>query len=156
MGAVYASLPSLPPHLVNNLQNIFLFVLFYSFDKVQFCNAVIFSKVINSLNNLSKNGIIVKTDTYNGVIKFQLCALVGDNLALSGALGFTESFSSKYPCKICRVDKNGFQRLLREDVNLMRNMDSYASDLAKCDLSNCKTGIKEKCCWLEVKGFNIF
>lgn len=153
LGAVYVSLPFLPPHFVNNLKNIFLFALFHSSDRIKFGNAVIFSKVIDCLNDLSKNGITVETDTYNGVIKFHLCAFVGDNLALSGALGFTESFSSKYPCRICRVDKDGLQKLMREDVSLLRNMDSYASDLAICDLS--KTGIKEKCCWLEVEGFNL-
>lgn len=144
LGAVYVSLLFLPLHFVNNLKNIFLVASFHSSDRVKFGNAIIFSKVIDCLNNLSKNGITVETDTYNGVIKFHLCAFVGDNLALFGALGFTESFSSKYPYRICRVDKDGLQKLMREDVNLMRNMDSYASDLAKCDLF--EMSIKEKCC----------
>ncbi|XP_070511735.1 uncharacterized protein [Cardiocondyla obscurior] len=154
LGAVYVSLPFLPLHFVNNFLSIFLLGLFHSSDRVKFGNAVIFSKIIDCLNNLSKNGITVETDAYNGVIKFYLCAFVGDNLALSGALGFTESFSSNYPCRICCVDKDGLQNLMREDVNLLRNMDSYASDVKICDLS--KTGIKEKCCWLKVEGFNLF
>ncbi|XP_070515347.1 uncharacterized protein [Cardiocondyla obscurior] len=154
LGAVYVSLPFLPLHFVNNFLSIFLLGLFHLSDIVKFGNAVIFSKIIDCLNNLSKNGITVETDAYNGVIKFYLGAFVGDNLALFGALGFTESFSSKYPCRICRVDKDGLQNLMREDINLLRNMDSYASDVEICDLF--KTGIKEKCCWLEVEGFNFF
>lgn len=153
LGAVYASLPFLPPHFVNSFKSIFLFALFHSFDRIKFGNVVIFSKIIDCLNNLSKNGITVETDTYSGVIKFHLCAFVGDNSVLSEALGFAESFS-KYPCRMCRVDESGLQKLMREDTNLLRDMDSYASDLAICDLS--KTGIKKKCCWLEVEGFNLF
>lgn len=65
------------------LQNIFVLALFHSNDRAQFGNNVIFQKNIDRLNYLQTNGISIKTIYFEGVIKFRVVAVTGDNLGLN-------------------------------------------------------------------------
>ncbi|XP_044592017.1 uncharacterized protein LOC123270144 [Cotesia glomerata] len=57
LGAVYALLPCLPPHLLSRLNNIFLVSVFYSDDRKIYGNKSIFNKVSDDLNDLIKKRI---------------------------------------------------------------------------------------------------
>lgn len=56
-GAVYCSVACLPPTFQSKLENIILFSLFNSLDRVAFGNKLTFSKLISELEFLEKNGI---------------------------------------------------------------------------------------------------
>lgn len=66
LGAVYASLPCLPPEYSSSLENIFLVCLFKSVDRLEFGNRAIFSELISELNYLEDTGIEI---LYDGEIK---------------------------------------------------------------------------------------
>lgn len=83
LGGVYVSCPCLPPHYVSQLNQIFILALFHTSDRVMFGNKIIFHKVIEELNFLSKSGIIVNTAIFSGIIKFRIGAITGDNLGLN-------------------------------------------------------------------------
>lgn len=154
LGAVYMSLPCLPPHYVSLLHNIFLLALFHSSDRVEFGNRIIFQKVIDQLNYIQNTGVLVKTKEFEGVIKFSVVCITGDNLGLNGVLGFVESFVANHPCRICNANKDQIKTYCYEDETLLRNPDDYEEKLTIDQPS--LTGIKEKCVWLGLNGFNLF
>lgn len=135
LGAIYVSVPCLPPHYVTLLQNILLVAIFHSTDRTSFGNNIIFQKVFDVLNDLKINGIHVETDVYNGKIKFNVAAVTGDNLGLNAMLGFVESFSANRPCRICTANKKQIKTLLYEDDTLLRNNVNYENDLHLNDWS---------------------
>ena len=43
--------------------------------------------------------------------------LTGDNLGLNGMLGFVESFTANYPCRLCKVARACFDEAFVEQVD---------------------------------------
>lgn len=100
VGAVYVSIPCLPPHRQSSLNSIFLTLLFHSSDRQKFGNNIIFKPIIEELNFLRATGIDIDTGHFKGNIKFELGLITGDNLGIHSIIGFVESFSSNYACRI--------------------------------------------------------
>jgi len=105
VGAVYVSIPCIPPHRTSVLSNIFLALLFHSSDRVEFGNNVIFNPLIDELNYLQETGIEIDTPVFKGTLYYDLGLIIGDNLGIHSIIGFTESFSSNYSCRICTIKK---------------------------------------------------
>lgn len=153
LGAVYVSIPCLPPHRQSSLNTIFLTLLFHSSDRQKFGNNIIFKPIIEELNFLRATGIDIDTDNFKGNIKFELGLITGDNLGIHSITGFVESFSSNYVCRICKVKKGEMRRQCYADESLTRNVEQYHLDVIEGDVSN--SGIKEICVWHDVLGFNV-
>jgi len=153
LGAVYFTFPCIPIHLQSSLSNIFLALLFHSSDRQQFGNHIIFSPLINELNYLKETGIEIESDEFKGNIKFELGLIVGDNLGIHSITGFVESFSSNYPCRVCKIRKEDMRKQCYADVNLIRSLEQYNLDLLECDVTT--SGIKDVCVWHDVCGFNV-
>lgn len=94
-GAVYVSLPCLPPEMQSKLENIFLFVLFNTLDKKMIKNDVVFSRMKEELHFLRNEGIDVQYGLRKMKLRFLLALIVGDNLGLNSILGFQGNFNSK-------------------------------------------------------------
>lgn len=154
LGAVYISLPSLPPWRCSTLSNIFLTLLLHSSDRSQFGNNVIFQPIIDELNFLSTVGITFDVPNFTGTVYFELALIIGDNLGIHSIIGFIESFSANYPCRICKIKKEDMKTKSYEDKTLLRDNDDYDADLLEGIPAN--SGIKEKCVWLKVSGFQLF
>lgn len=154
LGAVYISIPCLPPWRSSMLSNIFLALLFHSSDRVAFGNRVIFRPVIDELNFLSERGVQLDIPTFKGIVYFELALILGDNLGIHSLTGFIESFSANFSCRVCKVSKGILKQQCYEDVTLLRDADGYKADL---NLNNASlTGIKDRCVWLDVKSFDLF
>jgi len=143
LGAVYVSVQCIPLHRTSVLSNIFLALLFHSSDRVEFGNNVIFNPLINKLNFLQETGIQIDTSVFKGTLYFGLGLIIGDNLGIHSIIGFTESFSSNYSCRIRTINKNDLKFQCYEDESLLRSIDQYYMHLEVSNLS--VTGIKEKC-----------
>ncbi|KAB0790251.1 hypothetical protein PPYR_15412, partial [Photinus pyralis] len=143
LGAVYVSVACLPPCYVSILKHIFLVLLFHAADRTQFGNAIIFQPIIEELQFLMTEGI-----------HFNLGVITGDNLGLHQMLGFVESFSATHPCRICTVDTQKLAYMCYEDEQLLRNLTNYTEGLEEKNIQ--KTGIKEKCVWLQISDFDLF
>lgn len=130
-GAVYLSIPCLPPRLASKINNIFLFILFNTLDRKVFSNSIIFSKVIDELQYLENNGIVLSHNGENKCIYFKLSLILGDNLGLHSILGFTESFQASRFCRFCNIDKKNMQNVFYEDNTLLRTKANYYTDLLK-------------------------
>ena len=154
LGAVYLSLPFLPDNYVSHLKSIFLLALFHASDRTRYGNGLIFEKVISQLNDLKTSGISIHTNVFKGKIKFTVVVFVGDNLGLNGALGFVESFSANYCCRVCLADRKRVNTLYEEDESLFRNKTNYEEQLKH--VSPTETGIKERCALLRLIDFDLF
>lgn len=155
LGAMYTSIACLPPYLASKVKYIFLFALFHYSDRLtEEGNQAAFRVVIDELKYLSTIGITLDIPEFQGVIKFKLGALMGDNLGLHSILGFVESFSAKYPCRICKANKEQVQNMCFEDISLLRNEDNYFADVNSKNLS--ETGVRHKAIWYALDGFHLF
>lgn len=125
LGAVYVSIPCIPLHRTSVLSNIFLALLFHSSDRAEFGNKIIFNPLINELNYLQETGIEIDTPEFTGVLYFDLGLIIGDNLGIHSIIGFTESFSSNFSCRICTVKKNDLKSQCYEDGSQLRSIDQY-------------------------------
>lgn len=146
-GAVYVSIPCLPPEFSSKLNSIFLFVLFNSLDHKLFKNERIFHKVKKELIFLEEEGIEIRFCSSEGnVLKeklyLKLCLIIGDNLGLHSILGFTESFSSKFSCRFCMLDSNNYQNCFKENKDLVRSRLNYEEQK---QLGIKHSGISEEC-----------
>lgn len=155
LGAVYVSIACLPPHLASNIKYIFLFSLFHYSDRLtEEGNQAAFNLIIDELQFLSTVGITLDIPEFHGIIKFKLAAILGDNLGLHSILGFVESFSANYPCRVCRANKEQVQNMCSEDISLLRNKENYLADVDKNNSS--ETGVRHKAIWYALDNFDLF
>lgn len=131
LGAVYASIACLPPHLACRLKSIFFTLLFYSENRKKLGNAAIFRRVIDEINFLQRTGIsiIINNVTYN--VKFKLVLILGDNLGLNSMFGFVECFKANFWCRICKIESKNISTLSVEDPLFLRTRENYDNDLKK-------------------------
>lgn len=153
LGALYASIPCLPPHMVSHLSSIFLVSLFYSCDRKIFGNQSIFKILIDELNSLKTDGITLNINNVRHHVFFQCALILGDNLGLNSTFGFVESFSALRSCRICLADSSKSKKMIYEDENLLRTMKNYDNDVKTNDTK--KTGIKESCVFNKIDGFHV-
>lgn len=85
-------------------------------------------------------------------IYFSLGLVLGDNLGLNSILGFVESFSANYYCRVCRSHKSDLQYMLKES-KMIRDKTNYIDDLKTNDVS--LTGINELCVFNKVPNFHV-
>lgn len=150
VGALYCSIATLPPRYASLLENIFLVQLIHSEDRTYFGNDKCFRNVIEELKYLSNTGIVIRDE--NGCehkVYFILIALLGDNLGLNSLLGFHESFSTDFFCRICRANKLTTRSQTVENKKLLRTSQNYSEDV-----SELVYGVKEECIFNEVPHFD--
>lgn len=151
-GAVYMGLPFLPDDIVSKLKYILPIALFFSDDRKDFGNKVVFAPVIKELNHLDSEGISVVHSKFER-IKFRVVLILGDNLGLNGILGFVECFTANFHCRFCKKNKHEMHEQVKEDVAALRNEFNYQEDVAANNLSI--TGVKEECAFHDLNGFHV-
>lgn len=153
LGALYISLPCLPPELSSSIENIFLAGLFKSNDRTEFGNHAVFKHIINQLNFLENIGIEINIKGCLYHVFFSLGLILGDNLGLHSVLGFTESFVADYPCRFCKLSKTECHNQIDQLDDKLRNIDTYNSDI---EINNVSlTGIKQTCVFNEISSFHV-
>jgi len=127
MGCVYYSVAALPPEYLSSLENIFVAYLFHSDDRgtYKINNDKMFKALIDELIDLQTNGISICVNSEIHHIYFALGLVLGDNLGLNSILGFVESFSSNFYCRICSV----LQNMINECSETLRNEINYATNI---------------------------
>lgn len=125
LGAVYFSLPSIPQELKSSLTNIYLFALFKSEDRKTFGNAAVFGELISEIRMLEEKGITININGSIERIYFKLSLIIGDNLGMHTLLGLTESFSSNFRCRFCKIKKVDSYYMYIEDETLLRTHENY-------------------------------
>lgn len=149
MGAIYYTIATIPPEYASRLENIFTALLFHSSDRLdEFGNIRLLEPLIEKLKCLETKGITLR----NGVnIKFNVSLIIGDNLGVNSILGFTESFSSTYYCRLCLGTKESLKTQTTEDPKLIRDENDYENHY-----TNKLFGIKEECIWNSLSNFHVY
>lgn len=113
LGCLYFTLRNLPPHLNSSLINIHLISLFHSQDAKKYGIDKILSPFIEDIKVLEHSGM--KVSFSEQPLRGTISQITGDNLGLNGILGYVESFSANYYCRMCLTDKTTAQTVFRAD-----------------------------------------
>lgn len=143
VGAVYATIPCLPPIYQSKMENIFLFEVFNTLDRQVLGSMAVFRDAIKELEFLKESGVEIKVNNKEYVIYFHFVLLLGDNLGMHSILGYSESFMAIFFCRICLVRKSERGSVFDEDQCTRRNRTNYEEGIAVNDIS--KTGIRRAC-----------
>jgi len=119
-----------PPQYLSSLDNIFPVFLFHTQDRgyESISNKQMFSALIKELVSLQEEGIIIFINGKEIKIYFSLGLVLGDNLGLNSILGFVESFSANFYCRICKSPKQELQQMCRQSNLSLRN-HGYSTNL---------------------------
>ncbi|KAI8122546.1 hypothetical protein CVS40_6741 [Lucilia cuprina] len=158
LGSVYIKMPCIPEYLQSKLSHIFVAMLLFSEDRKKFGNTIAFNALVNELNFLQQTGIELNNKiVYRGrnitKIKIIPSLILGDNLGLNMILGFSESFSSNFYCRICKQHRNITQTETHLNTDMLRNPENYERDFAINDVK--LTGVKENSVWNNLKNFHV-
>ena len=149
VGAFYISFRCFPTHMYSKLANIYpyLFLPSSAVDYVYMKKVLI--NLVEEIRCLENDGIEILGSMYY----FKFIGLTGDNLGQHQVLGFTTSFSSNFPCRICKASKELCRSLCREQCSLLRNPLNYDNDVALNDVS--KSGIKYNCPLNDLPNYHV-
>lgn len=151
IGAVYYSLPCIPPNVQSHLINIQVALLFNSNDRKEFGNRNTFLPLIKELQFLHTYPVYTTNDNIDIYVNCRL--IVADNLGRHEIDGFMESFVVNKPCSVCQISRNELLSATNEKPELLRNADNYKADVEKNDVST--TGINSECVFNEIEDFHI-
>lgn len=153
-GAVYASIPCLPPNLQSKLENISVVLLFNSLDEKDFSFGTILNPLLQELKELQTTGITIFEDTPSQqTIHFALLSVVGDNLAVNAIHGFICSFSGDYCCRFCLIDRSQIKDSYEVKDSLLRTQTQYDLQVEAKDFDSA--GIKSRSCFNDLPGYNV-
>ena len=152
LGAVYVSLPCLPPECQGTVDNIFLALLFHTSYR-SYGDDKVFAPLIKLLIFLEEEGILIETAEGMKRIYFVTGLLLGDNLGANSLGGFVECFTATYFCRFCKTPRSQTLTQAVEDRSLLRDELFYNDDVA---LENpTLTGIKKSCILNALPSFHI-
>lgn len=148
----YYSFPTVPGNN-SSLENIFVCMLLRSQVLKEYGNSKCLYALVEVIKKLETEGIKFVIDDEEFTIYFVLGLVVGDNLGLNSLLGYAKSFSHKFFCRLCKVNKDDLNQIHSEDQVILRNKFNYAEDLA-CD-SYTETGIRENSILNNIPSFHV-
>lgn len=126
LGALYFILRNFPDSFNSQLNNIHMLALFYSEDAKKYGYSSIFNHIIADLKILETKGIqLVGGRQFFGTV----CALSHDNLGANSILGFQESFSANYYCRICCTSKTDAQNMFSHSDYVIRDRQNLVEHL---------------------------
>lgn len=142
LGFLYFTIKSLPPELLSSLNSHFLLAVYKTDDAKTYGLSAVLNPIIDELKILELEGISIDMPHFQGTVKFGVAQVCGDNLGLSGILGFTQSFSGNYVCRWCQAHRDVLWEQTREDQSLLLDADDYQADL--CENNPSSTGMREE------------
>ena len=153
VGVIYCTILNLPPKFRSSSSNCYLIPMYNSGDVKTYGFGSILQPVVDDIKYLEREGIIINTDVFKGVVKVRIPQLTGDNLGVNGICDLVEGFVSHHFCRNCKMHINEMRRRSTADRNLHRNRENYVEDLRQNDASN--TGIKAACLLNNLEHFHI-
>lgn len=147
IGVVYLALKCFPPHLCSTLDNIYVCAIFPGFNKDNL--EKVMSRIIVDINKVYVEGMFI----HNIKLKFRFVGLIGDNLGLHQVLGYVQSFSANYHCRLCRASKDQTRVMTKENSLLLRNLDNFENDILLDNPS--ETGVKANSVMNEIVGYHV-
>lgn len=153
VGCKYTIVKGFKPVCNSKLENIFLNMVFKSSDRSILGNKQMFDLYLSEMTELETNGFTLEVDGQFYKVYVCLVQVSGDNLGLNGILGYVESFTASYPCRVCKVKRDQFCHHLMESSSAIRTRETYDRDVIANDCS--LSGIKEACAYNSIPSFHV-
>jgi len=151
IGVKYTVVKGFSPSVNAKLENLFLNMIFKSSDRTV---SGVLDMYIHEMTELEANGFtLTLEDGRQYQIFVVMVQLIGDNLGLNGLLGFVESFTANYPCRLCKVPRARFNETFIEDTHLLRTRESYEADV--CLNNPTVSGVKTSCAYNALPSFHV-
>lgn len=150
IGAVYITLLCIPPKYSSTLDNIFLAQLTYANDREFYGNYKVFHNLIDDLKTLEDKGIDLVINNEVIRVYFPLLLIAGDNLGLNSLLGFSESFSADYFCRLCISHRTVTRVEINSKKFIPRTTENY-----NVHCTESTYGVKQKYIWNELTNFHV-
>lgn len=157
---VYFEIRNIDPKQKSKLRNDHLIAFAKSHDIKSEGFGKIARKIVDELKLLENVGITLKS---GASLKAILVNISCDNLGANGVLGFVESFSATYYCRICELPLSECQKTVYEIEEKMRTKSDYALTLEylaenKDRKPNYKEskGVKTPCFFNELQHYHMF
>lgn len=113
--------------------------------------------VAREIKILESDGVVI-SDSMK--IRGSITTICADNAGANTCLGFAESFSASYYCRICELPKKVCQRVCSEHKNELRTLEKYEKCLeivrssTKVDYTQTK-GLRMACVLNEISNFHV-
>lgn len=154
IAAFYINIPSLSRELSSRVEYIFPVMFVRTQDFKKFGSNKCIQILVDQLVLLETKGIDFKTkDDQVLTIRFLLGLIIGDNLAVNLLLGFTQSFSHQFYCRICLSPKVENQTKNAENRLLYRTISNYEDQLI--NKTYAESGIKFESVLNEIPSFHV-
>lgn len=79
LGAVYYTIPTIPPQYSSKPQNIFVAEIFHAVDRSMCSNEITFKMLLTEIQSLEKQGLLINTGTRLQKIGFCVLLVTGNN-----------------------------------------------------------------------------
>ena len=103
----------------SKLENIFLNMLINSNESKR---KGVFDIYLDEMKKLETDGFTVTVDGVDYKIFVVVVQVIGDNLGLNGLLGYVESFTANFPCRLCKVLRTEFNDTFVEIGDILVSM----------------------------------
>ncbi|XP_051947874.1 uncharacterized protein LOC127619140 [Xyrauchen texanus] len=153
LGFMYFAIKCLPKELLSSLSSLFLLAVYKTDDAKTYGIDAVLKPIVEDIKSLEKEGVDIKTSSFEGTVKVSICQVVGDNLGLNAVLGFTESFARNYACRWCRVPKEVLRVQVKEDRGILRTAESNERDIGLDSVSD--TGLKRASALNDLHFFDV-
>lgn len=150
---MYYTFPTIPKHQAARLMNIFVCGFIKCTDLYDCGLNIALTPLIDIFKKLYIDGLNIETGDKHYKIYVQLVQILGDNLGLNTALGYSNSFSSYSFCRVCKRNKNETRIDCIEHSNSLRNKINYELDIALNDPTT--TGVKNNSIFNSLSYFHV-
>lgn len=113
LGAIYFTVRSFSPKWNSFQANIHLSALFHAQDLKRLVFSEILAPVVRDFKVLEREGIDIPLCSAH--VRGSVVQVTGDNLGLHSMFGLMESFSARYCCRFCLIEKNDLQTEFSEE-----------------------------------------
>ncbi len=103
LGAIYFTLRNISPKYNSNLLNIHLVTLYHAQDIKTYGFDKILEPLVQHISTLETKGIQIPL--FDHTVYGTIVQVTGDNLGVHSLFGFVESFSARYCCRFCLLEK---------------------------------------------------
>lgn len=190
--AIYFAIRNMPHELAYNMENIHLVALCNSnhLKSSEINYNYLWERIVQEIQLLEVEGILLSNGNrlrgklhlnlcnlcaneiqlhLDILFKFKLCFFLGtivnitfDNLGGNSCLGYAESFSANFYCRMCEMNKDECRKATTDDCQLYRTKEKYAEIIQSINEMDPDTvdlkqtlGIKRYCVLNQLNHFHI-
>ncbi len=113
VGMKYTVVKAFKPMYNSKLENILLNMVIDSSERA---TSDVFDIYLDEMSELENKGFQLNVDGQQYTVFIVMVQVIGDNLGLNSMLGYVESFTANYPCRLCKLPRERFGHCLNRNA----------------------------------------